>query len=114
MQRDKPLVLKLTANLTAHGTMIFVPAYWSLDWKRDVNTKAIAALHKARVPQRQGPSIAEGREKQRELKAKLRRLLAVVKKRGLRGEARHEYLCGGLGLSPQTDPAQIRRLARMR
>ncbi|PYJ69483.1 MAG: hypothetical protein DME75_11055 [Verrucomicrobia bacterium] len=31
MRGDRPLLLKLTANLTPFGTMIFIPAYWSFD-----------------------------------------------------------------------------------
>jgi len=48
MRRDRPLLLKLTANLTPFGTMIFIPTYWSFDQKRDLNWRAITALHKAR------------------------------------------------------------------
>jgi|SRR5947207_8805234 len=48
MQGDRPLLLKLTANLTPFGTMIFIPAYWSFDPKRDLNWRAITALQKAR------------------------------------------------------------------
>jgi hypothetical protein len=53
MRGDHPLLLKLTANLTPFGTIIFIPAYWSFDPKRDLNWRAIIALHKARgVPKR--------------------------------------------------------------
>ena len=31
MQHDEPLPLKFTVNLTPHGTMIHIPAYWSFD-----------------------------------------------------------------------------------
>jgi hypothetical protein len=57
MRGDRPLLLKLTANLTPFGTMIFIPAYWSFDPKRDLNWRAITALHKARGVPRQGPKL---------------------------------------------------------
>ena len=41
MQGDRPLVTKLSVNLTPHGTMIFIPAYWSFDYKRDVVRAAL-------------------------------------------------------------------------
>ena len=58
MRGDQPLLLKLTANLTPFGTMIFIPAYWSFDPKRDLNWRAITALHKAREVPKQGPKLS--------------------------------------------------------
>jgi hypothetical protein len=58
MRGDRPLLLKLTANLTPFGTMIFIPAYWSFDPKRDLNWRAITALHKARGVPKQGPKLS--------------------------------------------------------
>jgi hypothetical protein len=37
--------------------MIFIPAYWSFDPKRDLNWRAITALHKARAVPKQGPKL---------------------------------------------------------
>jgi hypothetical protein len=39
MERDRPLLMKLTVNLTPLGTMIFIPAFWSFDPKRDFNQR---------------------------------------------------------------------------
>ncbi|MCL4854523.1 MAG: hypothetical protein KJZ78_24450, partial [Bryobacteraceae bacterium] len=58
MEGDRPLLLKLTVNLTPFGTMILIPAYWSFDPKRDLNWKAITALHRARGVHRQGPKLS--------------------------------------------------------
>ncbi len=60
MQNDEPLLLKLAVNITPYGTMIHIPAYWSFDPKRDIRWDAIARLHRARVPGRQGSALAEG------------------------------------------------------
>ena len=57
MQNDEPLLLKLAVNLTPYGTMIHIPAYWSFDPKRDIRWDAIASLHRARVPGRQGSAL---------------------------------------------------------
>jgi len=58
MRGHHPLLLKLTANLTPFGTMIFIPAYWSFDPKRDLNWRAITAMHKARGVRKQGAKLA--------------------------------------------------------
>jgi hypothetical protein len=111
MQNDKPLLLKLSVNITPHGTMIHIPAYWSFDPKRDIRWKAIAKLHRVRVPRRQGNALAEGFAERMQQAKKLRRLDKEAVRRRLKGEAKHEFLCAGLGLDPRTSP---KRLARLR
>jgi len=54
MEGDEPLLQKLTVNLTPHGTMIFIPSWWSLDPKRDLSWREIKKLHNARVVSKQG------------------------------------------------------------
>lgn len=111
MEYDKPLVMKLSVNLTAFGTMIFIPAYWSFDYKRDVRWAAVMKLHKARALKKQGEGLAEIHEKRRLDAAKLRKLDAEAKQLKLRGDALHDFLCKGLKLDVRTDP---KRLARLR
>ena len=36
MEGEKPLLLKLSVNLTPFSTLIEVPKYWSFDPKRDL------------------------------------------------------------------------------
>ena len=110
MQNDEPLLLKLAVNLTPHGTMIFIPAYWSFDPKRDIRWDAIAALHKTRVPKRQGPALAEGQAQRKHLAAKLQTLDAEALQLGLKGQKKHAHLCAGLGWVPETSPRRITRL----
>lgn len=55
MRGDSPLLMKLSVNLTPHGTMILIPAYWSFDSKRDVRWAAVMKLHCVRAEKRQGP-----------------------------------------------------------
>ena len=72
MDKDKPLVMKLSVNLTAFGTMVFIPAYWSFDAKRDVKWPQVMKLHRARALKKQGESLAESHEERRAWAAKLR------------------------------------------
>ena len=110
MQNDDPLLLKLAVNLTPYGTLIHIPAYWSFDPKRDIRWDAIAALHRTRVPGRQGSALAEGVAERMKAAAKLRHLDQEVRRRGLKGDNRHAFLCAGLGWVPGTSPKRISRL----
>ena len=110
MQNDEPLLLKLAVNITPHGTMIFIPSYWSFDPKRDIRWDAIAALHKVRVPKRQGNALAEGHAERMKLAEKLRTLDAEARCLALKGEKKHAFLCAGLGWVPETSAKRISRL----
>lgn len=111
MQRDKPLLLKLSVNLTPYGTLIHIPAYWSFDPKRDIRWGEIAKLHRIRVPHRQGAALAEGLAQRMQDAKRLRRLDKEAVRRGLKGDAKHEFLCAALGWHLGTSP---KRLARLR
>ncbi len=113
MENGKPLLQKLSINLTPFGTMIFIPAYWSFDAKRDVNWGSITKLHKSRGQHRQGSSLAEDAEQRRTNAEKLVKLEAEAKVLGLRGAERHEFLCKGLGWDPRTDPKRVSRLRKL-
>lgn len=110
MQHDEPLLLKLAVNLTPYGTMIHIPAYWSLDPKRDIRWDAIASLHRVRVPGRQGSALAEGLAGRMQAAEKLRQLDREAIRLGLKGEKKHEFLCAGLGWVAGTSPKRISRL----
>jgi hypothetical protein len=110
MQNDDPLLLKLAVNITPYGTMIHIPAYWSFDPKRDIRWDAIASLHRARVPGRQGSALAEGLAERMHASETLRRLDKETLRLGLKGEKKHEFLCAGLGWDPRTSPKRLSRL----
>ncbi|MEI6074422.1 MAG: hypothetical protein WCS94_02535 [Verrucomicrobiota bacterium] len=110
VKHDEPLLLKLAVNITPFGTMIHIPAYWSFDTKRDIQWPAIAKLHGIRVHGRQGSALAEGLAERRQNAAKLRQLDQEVRRLGLRGDPKHEFLCRGLGWVPGTDPKRFSRL----
>jgi hypothetical protein len=110
MQNDEPLLLKLAVNLTPYGTMIHIPAYWSFDPKRDIRWDAIAGLHRARVPGRQGAALAENLADRMKAFDKLPHLDKEALRLGLKGERKHEFLCKGLGWDSRTSPKRIRML----
>ena len=109
MRGDRPLLLKLTANLTPFGTMIFVPAYWSLDPKRDLNWRAITALHKARGVPKQGPKLSGNQAAVREQAIRAREFWKEAAARKLKGEARISWVLEKLGWDSRTDERQLRR-----
>jgi hypothetical protein len=112
VQGDMPLLLKLSVNLTPYGTMIFIPAYWSFDPNRDIEWKEVTALHRSRVPKRQGQSLRENRAERRQNAAQARILVAKAKALGLKGEERHAFVCEGLHWSVETDRSRLRRLLK--
>ena len=112
MRGDQPLLQKLTVNLTPFGTMIFIPAYWSFDPKRDLRWRAISALHKARGVQKQGAKLAANRTaKQREAR-RAAQLLVAAKSQGLHGTTRTAKVMDQLGWDPRTDERALRRLVK--
>lgn len=113
MLNDQPLLLKLVVHLTPHGTMIHIPAYWSIDKQRDINWAAITKLHRARAKHRQGPSFAATTAQRKKDAIKLRELDAEVRLLNLRGDARHHFLCDGLGWVHATSPKRLQRLRNL-
>jgi hypothetical protein len=113
MQNGQPLLLKLSVNLTPYGTMIFVPAYWSFDPKRDVSWGEVSKLHRSRGQHRQGATLAENAEQRRKDAAKLAKLDLQAKTQALRGAKRHEFLCRGLNWDVRTDPKRLAGLRRL-
>ena len=110
MQRDRPLLLKLTSNLTPFGTMIFIPAYWSFDPKRDLNWRAITALHKARGVQKQGIKLKSNQQAKRIEVLRAAQLSKQAAALNLKGQARGSLIMTGLRLDPRTDERQLRRI----
>ena len=112
MLGNKPLLLKLSVNLTPHGTMIFVPRYWSFDARRDLRWKAIRDLHKIHGAHRQGTKLIQNRRDKQKEAEKARRLFETASALGLRGAARHRQVMDGLGWHPGTDISRLQRLLK--
>jgi len=112
MEGERPLLLKLTVNLTPYGTTIVVPRYWSFDRKRDVKWKAITRLHRVRGVQKQGPKLSAGRLERRQEVARARRLMEQAKRAQLKGQMRTQWVMGRLGWDARTDESRLRRLLK--
>jgi hypothetical protein len=113
MERDKPLLLKLTVNLTPYGTMIVVPSYWSFDAKRDLKWNAIKALHRARCVSRQGPKLDAIKQARREDSKRVKSLWQKAKMLGMKGNVRMTWVINRLGWHPATDESKVKRLIRL-
>ena len=110
MRGDQPLLLKLTANLTPFGTMIFIPAYWSFDPKRDLIWRTITALHKARGAAKQGPKFSANQLAAREEAIRAAKFAKEANMLKLKGEARIAWMLKRLGKDSRTDERQLRRI----
>jgi len=113
MQGEKPLLLKLTVNLTPFGTMIFIPAYWSFDPKRDLNWRGITALHKARGVAKQGPKLTQNQLDQKREAEHAAQLASEAAAKGLKGEKRNLWIMKNLGWDARTDERKLRRLLKL-
>jgi hypothetical protein len=113
MEGDRPMLLKMTVNLTPYGTMIFVPAYWNFDPKRDLKWASITALHKARGTQKQGPKLGLNQIGRKEDAMRVKSLDEQARRKGLRGTARTDWIISQMGWHPATDPSKLKRLLKL-
>ena len=112
MEADKPLLMKVSVNPTPYGTLIFIPRTWSFDGYRDLDWGAIARLHRAGGVTKQGPKLSAGRMEQRREAARAQRLWAEAGRKGLRGDARYEWVRDRMGKDERSDPSWLYRLLR--
>ena len=109
MAGDRPLLMKLTVNLTPHGTMIVIPSWWSFDRTRDLNWPEIKNLHNARVPSKQGPKLTRNQMEQAAEAKRAARFNAEAKAKGLKGDKRENWVMSQLKWA-KTDARKLRRL----
>jgi hypothetical protein len=110
MEGEKPLLLKLSVNLTPFSTLIEVPKYWSFDPKRDLKWGAVTKLHRIREVKRQGPKLSPGRSARRDEAERAKRFWEEASQAGLRGDRRKQWVMGRLGWNARTDESKLRRL----
>jgi hypothetical protein len=110
MEWERPLLQKLSVNVTPFGTMIFIPRYWSFDHKRDLKWRAVARLHRSRDVHRQGAKLSAGQLARYQDGIKALRLWKRAQAAGLKGVALTGWVMGKLGWDPRTDERQLRRL----
>ena len=90
--------------------MIFIPAYWSFDPKRDLNWRAITALHKARGVPKQGQKLSANQFAARLEAIHAAKLSKEADARKLKGEARLSWMLKKLKKDLRTDERQLRRI----
>lgn len=113
MMMDKPLLQKLSVNITPYGTMIVIPRYWSFDYNRDLKWRSVTKLHHSRDVQRQGAKLEANESARRAIAAKARRFMAEAKRLGMKGDKRDYWIMANIGMS-DSDPRQLRRLLKSR
>ena len=112
MEGDRPLLLKLSVNLTAFSTMIEVPRYWSFDPKRDLKWGAVTKLLRMREVRRQGPKLSPSRAERREEAARAKAFWKEATRAGMKGEGRKTWVMERLGWDARTDESRLRRLLK--
>jgi hypothetical protein len=112
MEKDRPLLQKLSVNVTPHGTMIFIPRYWSFDCSRDLRWRAITRLHHCRGVPRQGRKLGANQRQRRKQAQEASKFWAQATGAGMRGGARERWVVAKLGMHPDTDRKQLRRLLK--
>ena len=110
MEGEKPLLLKLSVNLTPFSTLIEVPKYWSFDPKRDLKWGAVTKLHRIREVKRQGPKLSPSRSARRDEAQRAKQFWEEASQAGLRGDRRKQWVMGSLGWNARTDESKLRRL----
>jgi hypothetical protein len=112
MEKDRPLLLKLTVTVTPYGTIIMVPKYWSFDPRRDLKWKAITKLHRTRSAQKQGPKLISNQAERRQDAKRAWELWNEATEAGMKGEGRNQWVMGRLGWDARTDESRLRRLMK--
>jgi DNA-binding CsgD family transcriptional regulator len=112
MAMDSPLLNKLTVNLTPNGTMIFIPAFWSFDSKRDLDWKEITRLHRARSAKKQGVKLARNQAAAKAQAERALQLSESATRAGLKGSRKQAWIMEQLGLDARTDESYLRRLLK--
>ena len=114
MQGNRPLLLKLSINLTPYGTMMMIPGFWSFDYKRDIKWPAVTRLHKIHGAKKQGPKSTQNRLDQKKEVRLARKLWDDAIKAKLKGKARYEFVKSGLNWDLGTDDRKVRKLVSLR
>jgi hypothetical protein len=111
---DRPLLLKLTVNVTPYGTVIMVPKYWSFDPRRDLKWKEIMRLHRVRSAQKQGAKLSSNQAERREEAERAGELWSAATKAGMKGERRKAWVMERLGWDTRTDESRLSRILKIR
>jgi hypothetical protein len=112
VEYDRPLLQKLSVNVTPLGTMIFIPRYWSFDHKRDLEWSSIVRLHRSREVHRQGVKLSASQLARIKEGKKAIVFREEGKAAGMKGAKLTDYVMAKLKWDKRTDASQLRRLFR--
>ncbi|MCC7519887.1 MAG: hypothetical protein IT578_11980 [Verrucomicrobiae bacterium] len=112
MRDDLPVLLGVGVRLTPFGTVIFLPAYWSMDHQRDFWWCRIKTLHRTRSLAKQGPKLSRNQCERRKEAARAKRLMAQAIALGLKGSRRDDWVMRKLNWDVRTEPRALWRLLK--
>ena len=111
MEKDQPLLLKLTVNVTPHGTMIMIPFYMSPDFRRDIHWKMVTKVHKVNgAMKRQGDKLMQVQIERDNDAERTYKAAQKARDKGLKGEDRRLFIIEDADLPPSYDLRRIRHL----
>jgi hypothetical protein len=113
MEGDEPLLQKFSVNVTPFGTMLFIPRYWSLDGRRDIEWAIVNKLHRSREVRRQGEKLSRGELERKREAIKVQELWRQSKEFGLKGEKRKSWVIEMMRWHPETDFSRVSRLLQL-
>lgn len=96
-EKNEALALKVTANPTPHGTMIFIPRNMSLDGTRTLVWREINRIHRAHGAVRQGKKLSSNRLAAHGERQRAKQFDAEARQRRLRGDARYIFVLRRMG-----------------
>lgn len=112
MERERPLLLKLTVNITPYGTLIMIPRYWSFDPRRDLKWNAVKGWHGLRSAKKQGVKLSVNEVERRQEAERAKEYWEQATAGGLQGDRRKQWVMGRLGWDPRTDDSKLRRVLK--
>jgi len=114
MRHNIPLVLKATVEMTSSGTQVFIPAYWSLDPKRDFKWGRIAQMHRTRgVSTRQGEKLYANQLARLKEALRAKHWMHEAKTKGIKGGERIQWIMKRMGWDDRNDSMRLRRLLKL-
>ena len=109
----KPLLLKVTVNVTAFGLLIGVPSYLLPDFKRDFNWNNMAKLLEALGAESIGEKRASTEQEKIDIAVRTLRAAERADALGLVGAERIQFIVKEGSHPPSTDARKIRKLVAL-
>jgi len=99
--------------MTAFGTMIFIPRYWSIDRERNLKWGLVTRLHRCRGVSKQGEKLFKNFEEHQAQAIAAKKIHRDATAAGFKGEKRERLVMAKLGFDSETDRKQLWRLLNL-